>query len=730
MKAARVLFILTVGMLAALPAMTQTPEPLHFALDPETGGLRVNRPAEWAYHAGDHLKGASTDLNDSDWEFIKDTSFDNDYVPESGWTGIGWFRLQFTVDSSLVHTPMALYLSFQGAVEVYLNGQIIDTYGQVGPSVEEEISVISEFPIPRFTPITFSHADTSYVLAIRHSNFVAAPFHHIGSLLGGFGITFSYPHWLTPALAGEIRQETAIQFAFTFFPIAFALIFGLLYLFYPSDRQYLYFALLALSVAGMTYIDLELEFLTDSLDYWFWRRMLMLFNVSTIFLLLHTVHALFYETFPRQYYILTAAALIVGLLVVIYPFALFRFAIILGLIVLAEIVRVVVREIRKGRSGAWIMGIGILLFIAGISYDLLLDLGLIEAFGDVTNGYFLGFMGLLVAMAVYLGQRLAQTNRDLSAQIVSVQQLSEKNLEQERRAKEQEMEKFRLESENEKKQLELEKAKELEASYQALEAAHQNLKTTQAQLIHSEKMASLGQMAAGIAHEIKNPLNFIGNFAQLNAELTEELISSKDSEENIDELLEDLHLNASKIVEHSRRANTIVTSMMQHASGAKTKHQPVNINQLVEEYINLAYHGMRARASGFNVTIATAFDERIEDIEAAPQEIGQVLINLFNNAFDAMMEKVLTGIEGYEPRLSVTTVKKEKNVEIRIANNGSGIPPDIRDHIFEPFFTTKPAGSGTGLGLSLSYDIVVNGHGGTLSMESEKGATFIIGLPL
>ena len=255
-------------------------------------------------------------------------------------------------------------------------------------------------------------------------------------------------------------------------------------------------------------------------------------------------------------------------------------------------------------------------------------------------------------------------------------------------------------------------------------------------------MASLGQLTAGIAHEIKNPLNFVNNFAVLSIELSEEL--SKELESNkeqtvasvldeVEELLVDLRFNAQKISEHGQRADSIVRGMLEHSRGHADERRPLEINGLVDEYVNLAYHGMRARQPDFNVTLERDYDEAVGTLEVVPQEMGRVLLNLLNNAFYAVYERRLALDGTFEPRVSVSTRALGDRLEIRVEDNGGGIPEAIRDRIFEPFFTTKPTGSGnTGLGLSLSYEIVTQGHGGTLSVESEEGegATFVVSLPV
>jgi signal transduction histidine kinase len=275
----------------------------------------------------------------------------------------------------------------------------------------------------------------------------------------------------------------------------------------------------------------------------------------------------------------------------------------------------------------------------------------------------------------------------------------------------------------------------LQAKNETIESNLLTLQSTQAQLIQSEKLASLGELTAGIAHEIQNPLNFVNNFSELSVELAEELkeeIQKPDIDKGlIEELATDLAANQEKINLHGQRASAIVKSMLEHSRVSKGKKEPTDLNVLADEYLRRAYHGLRAKESGFNATMETHFDPDLPKIEVIPQDISRVLLNLINNAFYAVNEKAKLGIKGYQPTIIVSTKKREKGIEISIQDNGSGIPDSIKDKIFQPFFTTKAAGQGTGLGLSLAYDIVTKGHGGSLDLIStlETGAKFTIFLP-
>ena len=262
-----------------------------------------------------------------------------------------------------------------------------------------------------------------------------------------------------------------------------------------------------------------------------------------------------------------------------------------------------------------------------------------------------------------------------------------------------------------------------------IENAYSELKSTQAQLIQSEKMASLGELTAGIAHEIQNPLNFINNFSEVNNELIEEMNNENDINE-IKVIGIDIKQNNEKIAFHGKRADGIVKGMLQHSQKSTGQKEPTDINKLADEYLRLAYHGLRAKNKEFNAEIKTDFDSSIGNINVIPQDIGRVLLNLYNNAFYAVKEKKRTTDGSYQPTVFVSTRKTNNRVTVSVSDNGNGVPQNIVDKIFQPFFTTKPTGEGTGLGLSLSYDII-KAHGGEIKVETKEGlgSIFIIELP-
>ncbi|MEZ0540012.1 sensor histidine kinase [Fibrella arboris] len=272
-----------------------------------------------------------------------------------------------------------------------------------------------------------------------------------------------------------------------------------------------------------------------------------------------------------------------------------------------------------------------------------------------------------------------------------------------------------------------------------LEQSLNELRATQVQLIQKEKMASLGELTAGIAHEIQNPLNFVNNFAEVSSELVVELKEGSlmllpvEEKGYADEIVGDLSHNLVKISQHGQRASAIVRGMLKHSSSSTGERQPTDLNALTDEYLRLSYHGLRAKDKSFNCQLITDFDPHLPLLNIVGQDIGRVLLNLFTNAFYAVQQKATeTGpLASYEPTVSVRTCQKNGKIEVHVQDNGTGVSDGIKAKIFQPFFTTKPTGQGTGLGLSLSYDIVTKGHGGELSLKSQEGngTEFVVSLP-
>lgn len=379
---------------------------------------------------------------------------------------------------------------------------------------------------------------------------------------------------------------------------------------------------------------------------------------------------------------------------------------------------------RNRNVGSWLIGLVALAVV-------LINVGsLFYLFGDVQKvsaaALFITPFIVTVCAVIYLALRYGRANLSLEQQLIQVKKLSDENLQ-----KEQEKQQI-LATQNETLE------KQVAGRTMELKNSLNELRATQGQLIQSEKMASLGELTAGIAHEIQNPLNFVNNFSELNAELVDELQSelATGNWQSAKEIASSIKENEAKISHHGKRADAIVKGMLQHSRTSSGQKEPTDINALADEYLRLAYHGLRAKDKTFNAKFETNFDPSIGKINVVPQDIGRVLLNLINNAFYSVTEKKSQLDGTYEPKVVVSTkvIKPPLGgvgaVEVKVKDNGNGIPQKVLDKIFHPFFTTKPAGVGTGLGLSLSYDII-KAHGGELKVETKEkeGATFSIQLP-
>ncbi|GAA4399158.1 hypothetical protein GCM10023187_10580 [Nibrella viscosa] len=388
------------------------------------------------------------------------------------------------------------------------------------------------------------------------------------------------------------------------------------------------------------------------------------------------------------------------------------------IVMTTEALRVTVVAVRQKHRGATILLVGMVCSLTGLSlrylsmftpiFATLVPFSTTDIYSNTFETF--GTLCIPLSLSVYLATEFAFTSKSLAAQLAAVKQLSAQTL-----AQEQEKQLMLTQQNETLEQKVTERTAQLQHSLDTL-------KTTQAQLIQKEKMASLGELTAGIAHEIQNPLNFVNNFAEVSVEMADELQQSLQKGEvtNAADLSTELRENMTYIVENGQRAAAIVRSMLEHSRSSTGERRPTNLNELADEYLKLAYHGMRAKDPDFQVQLCTQFDEEIQPVIVAPQDMGRVLLNLYNNAFYAVRQKQSQQVD-YQPQVMVCTQQVNGHVELRVKDNGVGIPDSIRGKVFQPFFTTKPTGQGTGLGLSLSYDIVTKGHGGEMIIESQEG---------
>ena len=722
----RTFLLLVAGWLLSLFAVA-APRPADTA-----AVLRIHRlPASglllqkgWRYHPGDNPAWARPDFDDSAWDTLNPTRPQRQLPARLG-TGINWLRLRFELGDSLRQRALLLLTSTSGAWELYLDGQLLGRDGIVHPD-PIRVQVNSNTTEPLELP---GAGRAAHVLAVRF-----APWQY-PLLQKRINET---PLFSTRLQSGtQLRKTTTERAAVRTIFIVVGGVAGLLMLlhlafFYynPARRANLYFAFYtgALSLGALViYFGPALHFSSPVEALAFELVSYLLLWLSSLW----AARALYALFGFRPGWLYAGLCVSDGALLAYFSFQglmnstgaggfiAFLLAIVLAT---AEQLRLIGRALRQRQGGAAIIGVG-------FAVTLLAVLGLVAAYASGTKLSVLAntltfpfiFLAPALAISLFLAREFARDAELLQVKLGEVERLSAQTLAQEQDKQEL------LAAQNETLEHQVtQRTGELQRSLTELRA-------TQAQLIQREKMASLGELTAGIAHEIQNPLNFVNNFSEVSVELVIELKEAQaagDAAEVV-ALADDLEQNLGKIGHHGRRAAAIVKGMLEHSRTSAGERAPTDLNALADEYLRLAYQGLRAKDKSFNAALETDFAPGLPLVEAAGADLGRVLLNLFGNAFYAVQKRQQTGEAGYAPTVRVSTRSVGGQVEIRVSDNGTGIPAAVQAKIFQPFFTTKPTGEGTGLGLSLSFDIVTQGHGGTLTVESQdgQGTAFVISLP-
>ena len=719
------------------PFTTITPEIFQ---DNEVLSLEHEYP--WFYKSGDDTSWANPEFIRN--EFIHENWTDTDHLnniefmspmPPHPFTADGnvWFFKEFRVDSSEFGKRYAITGKIHGALEVYVNGNRAGAAGQVGLSRDEEISR------GHFLPVSFEWDHTEQqLIALRYS------YHELmdtgpGSFILGLSLNIG-PFENIEQHFEDRAAERSISMAAQSFSMGASTVLGILLLFlyilYPQQRlnliAALLFILVGLSSIGIFYItiwEVPRDFfaamlltsigisISSFVNVWFAYKLIQkkrnwVLWVFAFFTVLLTGLSFYSPLFIQN------AAMLLWLLSMIYVLVLFARA-----------------RFKRNLTDLDIILIGFgIYFIGFITFLILIIIGYLPQ----SAAMWISVLSLLVPISYsfYLARDVARTNELLSKKLDENQQLSDAKLREEQKNKKL--------IEGQKKKLEKEvkeRTAELAEAYENLQKSHEDLKSTQQQLIQQEKMASLGQLTAGIAHEIKNPLNFVNNFSEVSQELIDELREELEKNRSnpefdifkstIPEILDDIESNVATINRHGKRADSIVHGMLLHSRGKSGEKMPTDINKLLDEYADLAYHGLRAKDPEFNAEIKKSFDDSIGKVEVVPQELSRAFLNIINNGLQAASEYYRETESDEQTEIRISTKKRDKTVIIKISDNGPGIPENIREKIFEPFFTTKDAGEGTGLGLSMTYDII-KAHNGTIDIKTDKGkgTTFIIELPL
>jgi signal transduction histidine kinase len=659
----------------------------------------------WKFNAGDNPDWARPGFDDSNWQSIDlfQDLYDVLQIPKNR---IVWFRLKLATDSTLLNRQLVSRIYQTGASEVYLEGILIHQLGIVSPN-PDSVKYYSPNSISLTFPIKYN---TEQTLAIRFANVPNR--YPIYALAPKSMLEF----WVTPL--DNANDDNLVRYYRTYnnrmhIGIGVAIILFILYLslfiFFPAQKINLYFSLsnfffalfLIINANNINYHGAAFKFAVFSL----------IVTVPYLILFLYCIYRIYGQKRGRIYWsLLIAGAMGIPALFFIDVGII---STCLAVLVLIDILRISIKSISYNKAGAWIILIGVTIDLIYWTLNLLSGLGVLNISSIESYSSFAVLIAPL-SLAIYLGYHFGMTSQSLRQKLVQVEQLSKEK---------QQI----LSSQNETLE------KQVKERTSELNQSLENLRSTQSQLIQQEKMASLGELTAGIAHEIQNPLNFVNNFSEVNGELIRELKAEAENGNlaEVKSMANDIASNSEKINLHGKRADAIVKGMLQHSRATGGQKELTDINKLADEYLRLAYHGLRGKDKGFNAEIKTQFDNSIGKINIVPQDIGRVLLNLINNAFYAVNEIDKLQASGYKPQVIVSTKKLADKTEIAVRDNGIGIPGSIKEKIFQPFFTTKPTGQGTGLGLSLSYDIV-KAHGGEIRVETKEGegSEFTILLPI
>ena len=693
---------------------------------PETG-FPITTP--WAFRAGDNPDWSRPNLADSTWQTLDPRQLVADLLPRLP-AGIGWLRLRITVPAAERNLPIVLRWRQTAATELFVNGKLLRRTGTLlnGERPTEATNPYRPYSVA-LTPDSAGRLVLAVRLAVQANGLQLGQYTPLNSRLLDAQL---FPGTLPDATSHLLSwQPIAAAFTAGIFFVLF-LLHTLFRIYTPTDRTNgaMAVACFSFGIAFLAIVEI-LSLVENQPAYAAWSLWGTLAYPVGYLALLRATYAIFDK---KPAWIYGLVVVLVGLCAVM-PFVRrdtehlwIEFG--PALLVTAECSRVMLKA-RRHWGGEFItagMVSALVLFLIYCIYsvDALVMLRLITLSSyQLTIIYYLAVLCIPVSISLYIARSFIFTQRRMTGQLLEVQRLSKQSFEQE-----QERQTMLA---RQKETLERQVADRTAQLQESLD----ELRTTQNQLVQKEKMASLGELTAGIAHEIQNPLNFVNNFSELSTELVEEL---EEEQQKADrdlaleaELLTDLKDNLHKIFHHGSRASNIVKGMLGHSRSSTGEVLPTNLNALTDEYLRLAYHGLRANDKSFNCELVTQFDASVEEVAVMPQEIGRVLLNLFSNAFYAVRQRQQTGSgEDYQPMVSVSTGQADGQAFITVRDNGTGMPESVQQKIFQPFFTTKPTGQGTGLGLSLSYDIVTKGHEGSLTVTSQEGqgTEFVVQLPI
>lgn len=679
----------------------------------------------WRWHAGDTLAWNNPAFDDSRWDTIR-AYRPIDRLPQVAKAGLSWFRLAIDLDSAAANQSIPLFIFLNGAAELYLDGRLFVRLGTVGTSPQ---TTVKHKRVRGDMYMLPPLAAGRHLLAVR---FVTYPNPwYVPAYIERqqtFNVEFDPPTSFAVAIADDVHASTLQEYLTLGMFLMLTAIHFLYYIYRRESINLIFGCTMLLYCLGVVSNDLPAYVRSLTLASWF-NYLGTLFNAAFAVMLLATYYSYLQQKRGLLFGVLAGLSMF-SVAVRIAPMHSTVYDVLLDVLFGLSLVllffdgfRISLIAIRNKQYNAVLVLTSVSVLIGVLVLGAIV-IAILQTQKIVPNGNVLAVFGTIMSisiptvLAILLAKEHDQTNDDLQSRLAEVEKLS--------------TEKETILTQQ-KELLEQQVARRTAKLNQSL----QHLRDTQTQLVQREKMASLGELTAGIAHEIQNPLNFVNNFADVSTELLDELREERarpadDRDQELEaELLGDIHQNVSKISQHGQRAASIVRGMLQHSRTSSGDKEKTDLNALGDEYLRLSYHGLRAKDKAFNATLHTSLDPRLEHADVVSQDIGRVLLNLFNNAFYAIREKAKANPTGYFPTVWFVTRQEENEIILRVQDNGNGIPVELQRKIFQPFFTTKPTGEGTGLGLSLSYDIVTKGHGGSLDVETTPGeqTAFIIRLP-
>ena len=682
----------------------------------------ISTLAGWVYQLGDDPSWASPNFDDGDWPHLPPPTDDLWHMPKDlPWQEVGWFRIRVQVHSEVLAEELALLLYHSGAIEVFVNGHLMHKDGQIenGKLIKEGTSVLID--LPRVVPLQ-PLVNQDVVIAVRYAASNVADKIYLG-----------LPTWWGVALStfaeANLQRDQRMRLLSVFqmlagVPLVFALLHLLFFLFYRRARGNLYYAIFSGWTAVLIFVPMYFAFLPQHSDV-----LIGVTKVGLIGAILAALKFYYYEFFnrmPRYWQFIVWPSFLLCIVSLWIPL---KIVFVIAFVGFLELIRIVVKAIRQHRPGAWLVGVGLSVFVLTCSYQMLIELDVVMRTDSYLYVY--GILCLVLLMSVYLAYTFGAASKQLATQVLHVQELSAQNIKQSQMAREQERQKRDrdmarsvLESENRLQTVALEETKKRQQILDDLARSNDHLRQTQAQLIQAEKMASLGNLVAGIAHEINTPVGAINSMhdtlvravVKLQKELEEKLPPDHPQRRVVDASFQVIGEANRVIAMGTERVREIVRSLRNFARLDEADWKRVDLHEGIESTLALVQHDLKNR-----IELIKAYGQ-IPLVECFPGRLNQVFLNLLVNAAQAIDEK---------GKIMIRTYQETDKVCVEIEDTGKGISPENLSRIFESGFTTKKMGMGTGLGLSICSQIV-KAHQGDILVESEvgKGTTFTVVLPI